>query len=121
MAGSFSGCFVEQRGENTNITLLQGATISLPITISDTTIIPASAALQARSTAADSTAWVSFTVALGRVSVAGQTITFSMTAAHSAALPAGTYVYDAEVVDSTGATHRILSGNLIVSAEVTRL
>ena len=47
-------------------------------------------------------------------------ITMSMTAANTALLKAGRYLYDLEVVDTAGNTSRILEGIITVTPEVTR-
>ena len=47
-------------------------------------------------------------------------ITMSMTAANTALLKAGRYLYDLEVVDIVGNTSRILEGIITVTPEVTR-
>lgn len=47
-------------------------------------------------------------------------ITMSMTAANTALLKAGRYLYDLEVVDVAGNTSRILEGIITVTPEVTR-
>lgn len=53
------------------------------------------------------------------VAAAGKfTLTISATA--TAALVAGTYVYQIELVNGSGAVQRLLAGDFIVSAEVVR-
>lgn len=47
-------------------------------------------------------------------------ITMSMTAANTANLKAGRYLYDLEVVDTNGTVSRILEGIITVTPEVTR-
>jgi len=47
-------------------------------------------------------------------------ITMSMPAANTAAIKAGRYLYDVEVVDTGGNTSRILEGIITVTPEVTR-
>ena len=47
------------------------------------------------------------------------TVKITITAANSAAIPAGKYVYDVEDHDGAGIVSRILEGSLIVKAEVT--
>ena len=47
-------------------------------------------------------------------------ITMSLPAANTSALKAGRYLYDVEVVDTTGTTSRILEGIITVTPEVTR-
>jgi hypothetical protein len=120
MAGSFSGIVAVRRGEETDLTLLQGATINFSITIGPD-YTPADAALQARETPGDPVAYVVFNSDLGRVSVDGQVITFTMTAEDSAALPAGEFFYDMQIEDDTGATHRIYSGKFTVDPSITQV
>lgn len=48
------------------------------------------------------------------------TITWGFTATQGAAIPAGQYVYDLEVVSSTGQVTRLLEGWFTVTPEVTR-
>jgi hypothetical protein len=47
-------------------------------------------------------------------------ITMSMTAANTANLKAGRYLYDLEVIDTAGTVSRILEGIITVTPEVTR-
>ena len=47
-------------------------------------------------------------------------ITMSMTAANTALLKAGRYLYDLEVVDTNGNTSRILEGVINITPEITR-
>jgi hypothetical protein len=47
-------------------------------------------------------------------------VTLSLTAAVTAAIVAGVYVYDLELVSSGGIVTRLLQGTFTVSAEVTR-
>lgn len=51
--------------------------------------------------------------------VAG-TITLTLNAVATAALPPGDHVYDLELVSSTGVVTRLLEGRLTVTQEVTR-
>lgn len=50
---------------------------------------------------------------------AAGTITISITAANTATLPAGRYLYDLEMVNGSTVT-RLLAGRLTISPEVTR-
>ena len=119
MAGSFSGAIMQKRGSQVDITLLQGASVSIPVTIG-VEYVPVDGAMQARLTPDTVTAAVEFTTALNRVTVLGQVVTFHMTATDSAGLVPDNYIYDMEITDGTGATHRIMGGSFIVSPEVTR-
>ena len=48
------------------------------------------------------------------------TITLSIPAQAISTVPAGQYVYDIELVDTTQKVLKIISGNFVVNAEVTR-
>lgn len=58
----------------------------------------------------------------GRISLGttNGTITLSLTATETAALEAGRYVYDLEMVSSGSVVTRLLEGTVTVSPEVTR-
>jgi hypothetical protein len=51
---------------------------------------------------------------------AAGTITLSLDAAATAALPAGPWVYDLEVINPSGVVERLLKGTFLVDPEVTR-
>lgn len=57
-----------------------------------------------------------FTVA---VNEAGS-ITLSMTSAYTAAITAGRYMYDAEIISSANAVTRVIEGIVTVTPEITR-
>lgn len=125
MSGSISGVKFNPRGEDIDIQLFRGATVSFgmiwggssaPIDVTGFT-----ANLQVRSLPSDASPAFEFKIANSRVTI-GTTnglITFSMTAADSAALTLGNYVYALEVVDATGKNIQVMSGKLKVVLGVT--
>jgi hypothetical protein len=80
------------------------------------------AALQIRDTYADSTTDLSLTSPSGGIVITGATGTISITAtaAQTAAIAAGTYVYDLEITSSGGIVTRLIQGRISVSPQVTR-
>lgn len=84
------------------------------------------ARMQLRSNVTASTTALSLTTENGRIALttgsgAGAgTITLSISATDTAALTAGRYVYDLELVSSGGQVTRLMEGIVTVSAEVTR-
>ena len=84
------------------------------------------ARMQLRSNITSSTIALSLTTGNSRIALtAGSgagagTITLSITATDTAALAAGRYVYDLELVSSGGQVTRLMEGVVTVSAEVTR-
>jgi len=85
-----------------------------------------SARAQLRSSISASTAALSLTTENGRIALTtgsglnAGTITLSITATDTAALAAGRYVYDLELVSGGGQVTRLMEGVVTVSAEVTR-
>lgn len=81
-----------------------------------------SARLQLRSSVSASTAALSLTTENGRIALTANTgtITLSISATDTAAMTAGRYVYDLELVSSGGQVTRLMEGIVTVSAEVTR-
>jgi hypothetical protein len=79
------------------------------------------ARMQLRTSYSAASASLELTTANGRISLnnAG-VITLSLTATETAALAAGRYVYDLELVSSGGQVTRLLEGVVTVSPEVTR-
>jgi hypothetical protein len=51
---------------------------------------------------------------------AAGTIVITLTATQTAALTAGNYVYDLELVSGAGVVTRLVQGNVTVTAEITR-
>lgn len=108
-----------------NLTLAQGSTWSVTLTYKDANgaainLSGYSAAMQVRVSHAATSTVLSLTSGSGiTLGGAAGTITISVTAIATAAIEAGTYVYDLELV--TGATvTRLIEGSLTVTPEVTR-
>lgn len=108
-----------------NVTIEQGATFSLRITYEDSsgaavdlTAYTARMSVRRGPTSAEV---VSLTTENSRIALGGTegTVTLSMTAAETAALPAGEYVYDLELV-SGGSVTRLLEGRCTIKAGITR-
>ena len=80
------------------------------------------ARMQLRPTAASATTTLSLTTENTRITLGGTagTITLSISATDTAAIAAGRYVYDLELVSAGGIVTRLLQGVVTVSANVTR-
>lgn len=80
-----------------------------------------SARMQVRVDYATTTTLVSLTSGSG-ITLGGSagTITFTITAAASALLPPGSWVYDLELVSGGGEVTRLIQGEFVVTPEVTR-
>jgi hypothetical protein len=79
------------------------------------------ARMQLRTSYSAATASLELTTVNGRISLTNAgVITLSLTATETAALAAGRYVYDLELVSSGGVVTRLLEGVVTVSPEVTR-
>ena len=104
----------------------QGATFTREITWLDSEGVPVNltnytARMQVRATASSASTLLSLTSSGGDITLGGTagTITIAISATATAAVAAGCYVYDLELVD--GATvYRLLQGDFTVDAEVTR-
>jgi hypothetical protein len=111
-----------------NLVLDQGSTWSQPIAWKTGTPAVAvdltgySARAQVRSSASSATTLLSLTDSNGGIAITTSTgtMTLSATAAQTAAIPAGRYVYDLEAVSGGGIVTRICEGTLTVTPEVTR-
>jgi hypothetical protein len=109
-----------------NFVCEQGATFSRQITWLDSNGAPLdltgyTARMQVRATVDASSALFNLTSGAGDITLGGAagTITIAISATATAAVAAGCYVYDLELVD--GATvYRLLQGEFEVDAEVTR-
>jgi hypothetical protein len=104
----------------------QGSDFSTVITYSDDAGNPvnltgATGRMQVRRFAGSPAANITLTngsgVALGGVL---GTITITISSAALSQVPAGAYVYDIEIVDTSQKVLKVISGNFIVGAEVTR-
>jgi len=79
------------------------------------------ARMQLRTSYSAASASLELTTSNGRISLTNAgVITLSLTATETAALAAGRYVYDLELVSSGGLVTRLLEGVVTVSPEVTR-
>ena len=80
------------------------------------------ARMQIRPTAASATTTLSLTTENSRITLGGTagTLTLSISATDTAAISAGRYVYDLELVSAGGIVTRLLQGIVTVSANVTR-
>lgn len=109
-----------------DFTIEQGATFNLLLTwkINDVpvNITNWTARLQARVDVEDTEVILSLTTANGGITLGGAagTISLDQTATQTALLPAGTYVYDLELISGVGAVTRLVQGELNISPEVTR-
>jgi hypothetical protein len=109
-----------------DFTIEQGATFNLLLTwkINDTLVnlTGYTARLQARVDVEDSELILSLTTANGGITLGGAagTISLDQTATQTTLLPAGTYVYDLELIASNSTVTRLVQGELLVSPEVTR-
>ncbi len=114
MAGSF------------DFTIEQGATFNLVMTWKIDTVpvnlTGYTARLQARVAVEDTATVLSMTTAGGGITLGGAagTITLDQTATQTTALAVGSFVYDLELISSANFVTRLLQGELIISAEVTR-
>lgn len=109
-----------------DFTIEQGATFNLLLTWKIDTV-PVNltnwtARLQARVDVEDTETVLSLTTENGGITLGGAlgTISLDRTATQTALLPAGTYVYDLELISGVGAVTRLVQGELDISAEVTR-
>jgi hypothetical protein len=113
-----------------NITCQQGATLQRQLTWTDSArdaynLTGYTARMQVRDNVSSNT----IVIALSTTAGSGGTITLGGTAGtvdllisatNTAALTAGQYVYDLELVSGGGVVTRLLEGNFKVTAEVTR-
>jgi flavoprotein len=98
----------------------QGATFEREIVLRDENndVIPLagySASMQIRTSPASTAVTATVTSV-----IASDTITISLTAAQTAAIPAWNYYYDLELANGSGGVDRLIEGRFEVTAEVTR-
>ena len=108
-----------------DFTIEQGATFNLLLTwkINDlpVDITNWTARLQARVDVEDTEIILSLTTGAGiTLGGAAGTISLDQTAIQTTLLPAGTYVYDLELISGIGTVTRLVQGELNISPEVTR-
>lgn len=108
-----------------NLTIYQGATFTQtfayqsggePVNLTGT-----SARMHVRERVTSAEPEIELTTANGRISIGDEfgTVTLTLTAEETAAIKAGSYVYDLELVNGP-VVGRFLQGQVFVSAEVTR-
>lgn len=107
------------------LSIEQGATYNLVLTyeVNGTAVnlTNYTARLQARIDVEETTTVLSLTTGAGiTLGGAAGTITLDQSAAQTAGIPAGTYIYDLELVAGSGTVTRLVQGELLVSPEVTR-
>lgn len=114
MAGSFD--FTIEQGATFNL-VLTWKIDGTPVNLTNWT-----ARLQARVDAADTSTILSLTTAGGGITLGGVlgTITLDQTATQTSLLQVGSFVYDLELISSVSTVTRLLQGELVISAEVTR-
>jgi len=109
-----------------DFTIEQGATFNLLLTwkIDNVAVnlTGYTARLAARVDVEDTETVLTLTTENGGITLGGAlgTISLDRTAAQTTLLPAGTYVYDLELVASNATVTRLVQGELDISAEVTR-
>jgi hypothetical protein len=111
-----------------NITIEQGATFTLPITISDDGVLRDltgyTARMKIKETVDDIAVLLSLTTENGRITIAADQVTdkgelsLLVTAADTAALDFTSGVYDLEIISGSTVT-RVLEGKVKLSLEVT--
>lgn len=106
-----------EQGETFNNVLTWKASTGTAINITSYT-----ARMQIRKTAEASAFLLECTTENGRITLGGAagTITFNVSATDTAALPAGTFRYDLELISSGGIVTKLLKGDVVVAQEVTR-
>jgi hypothetical protein len=109
-----------------DFTIEQGATFNLLLTwkINDALVnlTGYTARLQARVDVEDTELILSLTTANSGITLGGAagTISLDQTATQTTLLPAGTYVYDLELIAANSTVTRLVQGELLISPEVTR-
>ncbi len=113
-----------------NITCQQGATFQRQVTWTDSArdaynLTGYTARMQVRSDVTSNTIIATLSTTAGNtgtITLGGTagTVDLLISATNTAALTAGQYVYDLELVSGGGVGTRLLEGNFKVSAEVTR-
>ena len=104
----------------------QGSDLDTIITYTNDSAVPVnltgcSARMQVRKFSGSSVPWLNLTSSSGiTLGGAAGTIRIVVSAAALSAVPADTYAYDIELVDTAQVVLKILSGEFVVNAEVTR-
>jgi len=109
-----------------DFTIEQGATFNLLLTWKiDTVLVNLTgytARLSARVDVEDTEVILSLTTSNSGITLGGAagTISLDQTATQTTILPAGTYVYDLELIAPNATVTRLVQGELLISPEVTR-
>jgi len=113
-----------------NFTCNQGATFSRTITWKDSAnaaydLTGYTARMHVRETVATANTVITLTTVNSRITLGSNVatkgqITLTISAADTANLVPAIYVYDLEVVSGGGVVDRLIEGNFVVKAEVTR-
>jgi hypothetical protein len=109
-----------------DITAEQGANYTATLTYRDSAntlinITGYTARMQVRKTIGSATPYLSLTNTSGiTLGGAAGTVAIAISAATLASVPAGNYVYDLELISGAGVVVRLISGDFIVTGEVTR-
>lgn len=108
--------FMIEQGATFNLTLIWEID-DVPVNLTNWT-----ARLQARVDVEDTEAVLTLTTENGGITLGGAlgTISLDRTAAQTALLPMGSYVFDLELVSGVGVVTRLVQGELDISPEVTR-
>lgn len=109
-----------------NISAEQGTTYAATVTYNDSngnpvSLVGATASMQVRKFAGSTSRYLTLNNSNG-LTLGGAlgTVTISISPAALSLVPAGSYVYDLEVVLAGGSTVKLIGGTFTVSAEVTR-
>lgn len=106
-----------------NLLIEQGATWTTTLTITDRDLTGCTARMQLRETYASPTPLLDLsTDPGGGITIDGPagTITITISATRTGALSVGSGVYDLELTSPDGTVERLLKGDVVVDAEVTR-
>ena len=113
-----------------NFTCNQGATFSHTITWKDSAnaaydLTGYTARMHVRETVSSANTVITLTTANSRITLGSNAatkgqVTLTISAADTANLVPAVYVYDLEVVSGGGVVDRLIEGNFVVKAEVTR-
>ena len=125
MAGTSSGVEITQNGSDIDIVFYQGKTINFEVIWggdSPIDITGFDAKMHLREAASNTSTIAEFNTTNSRITIGGADgkITVSMSATDSAALPIKSGVYDLELTDGSGNIHLVMSGNFMITAEVTK-
>jgi predicted MFS family arabinose efflux permease len=114
MAGSFD--FTIEQGATFNL-VMTWKIDNVPVNLTNWT-----ARLQARVDVEDSEVILNLTTENGGITLGGAlgTIALNQNATQTALLQTGSFVYDLELISGVSAVTRLLQGELLISAEVTR-